>query len=421
MDVPETDSEDELPPGWEERCTADGLVFYAEHQSQSTHWYHPRTGKKKKVMGEMPFGWERQITDEGKVFFVDHINQKTTYTDPRLAFAVEETAESISDLRQRFDSSSTGLQVLHGRDLSGKIAIVTGANSGIGYETARTLAYHGCTVIFACRDIEYGEAAISEIVRKRPNAKCEVMKIDLSCLESVRNFSNTFTMKYNSLHMLILNAGVFGLPFNITNDGLESIFQINYLSHFYLAHLLQPVLENSAPSRIVCISSESHRFATLNANNITKEFLSPSLESSFTSIIAYNNSKLCNILSVVEMQRRFGERGICCFAVHPGNLVSTNLSRNWWLYRLLYAIVRPYSKSLQQACASVIYCAASQDVANCGGVYVNNCVPCKPSSAAFDNILTNKLWNISLGIIEDRLGKRAFNIYDIRNEKLNKS
>ncbi|CAL4150922.1 unnamed protein product, partial [Meganyctiphanes norvegica] len=412
MDVPETDSEDELPPGWEQRCTADGLVFYAEHSSQSTHWYHPRTGKKKKVVGEMPFGWERQITEEGKVFFCDHVNQKTTYTDPRLAFAVEET-ENIGDLRQRFDSSSTGLQVLHGRDLSGKVAIVTGANSGIGYETARTLAFHGCTVIFACRDISKSESAISKVTKLRPNAKCEAMEIDLSSLESVRTFSHTFALKYNCLHMLILNAGVFGLPYTITNDGLEAIFQINYLSHFYLAHLLQPVLETSAPSRIIFLSSESHRFATLDVTNITKDFLSPSLESYFTSILAYNNSKLCNILSVVEMQRRFGERGICCFAVHPGNVISTGLSRNWWLYRLLFAVVRPYSKSLQQACASVVYCAASQDIANCGGVYVNNCVPCKPSSVAFDNILANKLWNISLGIIEDRLGKRAFNILSL--------
>lgn len=409
MDVPETDSEDELPPGWEERCTADGLVFYAEHSSQSTHWYHPRTGKKKKVGGEMPFGWERQITEEGKVFFVDHANQKTTYTDPRLAFAVEEN-KSINDLRQRFDSSSTGLQVLHGQDLSGKLAIVTGSNCGIGYETARTLAFHGCTVIFACRDVLKAEAAISKVTKQRPNAKCEAMEIDLASLESVKSFAQNFMLKYKSLNMLILNAGVFGLPHTITKDGLEAIFEINYLSHFYLSHLLQPVLENSAPSRIVFLSSESHRFSTLNVNNITKDYLSPSLKSSFTSITAYNNSKLCNILTVVEMQRRFGERGICCFAVHPGNVISTNLSRNWWLYRVLFAIVRPYSKSLQQACSSVVYCAASQDISNCGGVYVNNCVPCKPSSMAFDNILSNKLWNISLGIIEDILGKRAFNI-----------
>lgn len=80
---------------------------------------------------ELPFGWERQITEDGKVFFVDHINHKTTYTDPRLAFAVEET-HTLSDLRQRFDASSTGIQVLHGRDLTGKVAVVTGANGGVG-------------------------------------------------------------------------------------------------------------------------------------------------------------------------------------------------------------------------------------------------------------------------------------------------
>ncbi|KAK8719112.1 hypothetical protein OTU49_014227, partial [Cherax quadricarinatus] len=131
MEIPETDSEDEMAPGWEERCTTDGLVFYAHHATKTTQWHHPRTNKKKRVTGELPFGWERQITEEGKVFFVDHLNHKTTYTDPRLAFAVEES-KSLTDLRQRFDSSTTGIQILHGRDLTGRIAIVTGANCGIG-------------------------------------------------------------------------------------------------------------------------------------------------------------------------------------------------------------------------------------------------------------------------------------------------
>lgn len=111
MNLPDSDSEDELPPGWEERVTVDGSVFYANHLTKATQWTHPRTGKKKKVSGELPFGWERCTDkDTGKVVYVDHENKRTTYTDPRLAFAVEEK-EHVHDFRQRFDASSTALQV----------------------------------------------------------------------------------------------------------------------------------------------------------------------------------------------------------------------------------------------------------------------------------------------------------------------
>ena len=111
MNGPESDSEDELPPGWEERVTADGSVFYANHLTKHTQWTHPRTNVKKVVSGNLPFGWERCIDKStGKVIYIDHENRRTTYTDPRLAFAVEEKM-SINDYRQRFDASSTALQV----------------------------------------------------------------------------------------------------------------------------------------------------------------------------------------------------------------------------------------------------------------------------------------------------------------------
>ena len=97
--IPESDSEDELPPEWEERVTAVGEVYYAHHGSKTTQWTHPRTGKRKKVAESLPFGWEKVILEDGKTVFVDHENEKTTYTDPRLAFAVEQNEEGKSDFR----------------------------------------------------------------------------------------------------------------------------------------------------------------------------------------------------------------------------------------------------------------------------------------------------------------------------------
>lgn len=124
--------------------------------------------------------------------FIDRKNVQRTYTDPRLAFAVEEIPRNVSEVRQRFDSSSTALQILHGKDLSGKTAVITGCNVGIGFETARSLALHGCDVIMACRNQMATEEAIIRIAREKPAAgkKCRFMKVDLGSLKSVQQFVN---------------------------------------------------------------------------------------------------------------------------------------------------------------------------------------------------------------------------------------
>jgi WW domain-containing oxidoreductase len=259
MNLPESDSEDELPPGWEERVTVDGSVFYANHLTKATQWTHPRTGKKKRVSGDLPFGWERCIDkNSGKVIYVDHDNRRTTYTDPRLAFAVEEK-EHPNDFRQRFDASSTALQVLHGRDLNGKVALITGANTGIGFETAKSLAKHGCRVIFGCRDLNSASDAIGHIREEKQVAgdNCEAFYLDLAILSTVEQFANQVKGVCKQIDMLILNAGVFGLPYTKTVDGFETTFQVNHLAHFYLTFLLQSLLVTG--SRVVIVSSESHR------------------------------------------------------------------------------------------------------------------------------------------------------------------
>ncbi|XP_063215496.1 WW domain-containing oxidoreductase [Bacillus rossius redtenbacheri] len=400
--MPDSDSEDELPPGWEERATVDGSVYYVNHATKGTQWTHPRTGKKKIVSGELPFGWEKCVSEDGKIFYVDHTNRRTTYTDPRLAFATEEK-EHPHDFRQRFDASTTALQILHGRDLGGKTAIITGANTGIGFETARSLAFHGCTVIFACRDVTKASAAIDKIKCERPNVTCEVMELDLASLHSVKTFATNFKLHYKKLDMLILNAGVFGIGFSLTEDGYEAHFQINHLSHFYLTLLLESVLVDGC--RIVVVSSESHRFANLSASKLTKEVLSPATVQKYWDMMAYNNSKLCNVVFATELARRWEARGVCVNALHPGNMVSSDLSRHWWLYRLLFAFVRPFTKSLQQAASTTIYCATAPELANVSGLYFNNCCRCEPSTASQDPELARALWDTSNEMIHAAIGR----------------
>ena len=126
--------------------------------------------------------------------------------------------------------STSALQILHGLDLSTRTALVTGSNTGIGFEIARSLALHGCTVILACRDMPKAEAAAGRIRKERANVKVWPMMLNLSCLSSVRQFACQFLNQYSSLDMLILNAGVFGVDYCLTDDGLETMFQVSGVS-----------------------------------------------------------------------------------------------------------------------------------------------------------------------------------------------
>ncbi|XP_070132875.1 WW domain-containing oxidoreductase isoform X1 [Drosophila bipectinata] len=400
--LPDSDSEDELPPGWEERATDDGTVCYVNQQSKTSQWTHPRTGRSKRITGELPIGWEKYYDDQSRRFmFLNKTTQQRTNVDPRLAFAVEEPTQDVTRVRQRFDSCSTALQVLHGKDLHGRIALITGANCGIGFETARSLAQHGCEIILACRNNNSAEAAIDRIAQERPAARsrCRFVALDLSSLHSVKQFVAEIKESVSShIDYLILNAGVFALPYTKTEDGLETTFQVSHLSHFYLTLQLETLFDYK--TRIVVLSSESHRFANLPVENLAVHHLSPPPEK-YWSMMAYNNAKLCNVLFAQELAQRWKQRGISVFSVHPGNMVSTDLSRNYWFYRVLFAIVRPFTKSLQQAAATSIYCATANELTGLSGLYFNNCFFCEPSKLSKSPSLQRQLWEISENLIKE--------------------
>lgn len=195
----------------------------------------------------------------GQIIYVDRKNDKRTYIDPRLAFAVENAPRNISEIRQRFDTNSTAFQVLHGHDLTGKVAIVTGANTGIGFETARSLAYFGCRVLMACRSQSKTEEAIEKIRQERNSAgeRCSFIPLDLCSMKSVKDAADLIKKEVNRIDMLILNAAVFALPFTQTDDHLETTFQVCHLAHFYLCKLLEDSLD--VRTRVIVVSSESHR------------------------------------------------------------------------------------------------------------------------------------------------------------------
>ncbi|HET9914951.1 MAG TPA: oxidoreductase [Anaerolineales bacterium] len=243
-------------------------------------------------------------------------------------------------------------------DLTGKVAVVTGANSGLGYETARALACKNATVILACRNKQKGEAAIRRIVQEYPEAKTECMRLDLSDLTAVRCFADEFTGRYHRLDLLINNAGIMAIPFGKTVDGFEIQFGTNHLGHFALTGLLLKLITCTPKARVVTVSSSMHLFGKIDFDNLNGE-------KSYHRQGAYAQSKLANLLFTYELQRRFECAGVDAIAAaaHPG-WTETNLQVHWKVLWMMnsFAGQRPEMGALP-----TLYAAAAPDVQ--GGEY----------------------------------------------------
>ncbi len=276
---------------------------------------------------------------------------------------------------------------------SGKVAIVTGANSGIGYETARELARKGATVLLACRSQSRGETAVSQIRAENPNANVELMLLDLGDLASVRRFVDEFNGRYDRLDMLINNAGVMMPPLGKTADGFELQFGINHLGHFALTGLLQDTITRTPKSRVVMISSMAHRGGKIDFDNLNAE-------QSFSKSGAYGQSKLANLLFAYELQRRFEAAGVdtIATAAHPG-WTATNLQDETWIFRMLNPL---FGQKSPMGALPTLYAATAPDVQ--GGDYYGpdgwqtmRGYPTKEQSndRSYDTAVAAKLWTIS--------------------------
>lgn len=246
-------------------------------------------------------------------------------------------------------------------DQTGRTVIVTGANSGIGLETARVLAQKGAQVVLACRNTAKGEAACADITKGDPQAKVEFQPLDLSSLESVKTFAENFTAAHQSLDLLINNAGVMMVPsLNKTVDGFEQQFGTNHLGHFALTGRLLPTLLKTENSRVVTVSSVMHRYGPMHFDNLAAE-------KSYSPNKAYGYSKLANLLFMRELQRRYHKEpsALLSTASHPGS-TRTNLQQ----YKASFRFVMSLPLMAQDPPAGAwptLYAATAEDVA--GGDY----------------------------------------------------
>lgn len=224
-------------------------------------------------------------------------------------------------------------------DLSGRRFVVTGANSGIGWEVTRQLARQGAQVVLACRRREEGERRVAELSAEHPGARVEVGTLDLGDLASIRSFASGLRERSEALHGLINNAGVMNTPRGTTRDGFETQFGINHLGHFLLTEELLPLLRAGAPSRIVNVSSCFHDKAMGREGTIDLE--DPNFEQRpYDGWSAYAQSKLANVLHARELARRLEGSAVTVVSVHPG-WVRTNLIRNSLPVWLQDTLLRP--------------------------------------------------------------------------------
>ncbi len=214
-------------------------------------------------------------------------------------------------------------------DQTGRITIVTGANTGIGFETAAALASKNATVVLACRNRQKAEDAMQKIRERTPDADLEFIELDLASLASVEKFAETYRSGHDRLDLLINNAGVMIPPFGTTEDGFELQFGCNHLGHFALTGRLLDLLEATPGARVVNVSSIAHRQGTMDFDNLNAE-------KGYRSMPAYGQSKLANLLFTFELQRRLEGAGsaVKATASHPG-WTGTDLQRHSGLFRVL--------------------------------------------------------------------------------------
>jgi NAD(P)-dependent dehydrogenase (short-subunit alcohol dehydrogenase family) len=256
--------------------------------------------------------------------------------------------------------------------LEGKKYIVTGGNSGIGFATVEQLAKQGANVILACRKISEGEKARSRILLNIPNAKIEIMNLDLSDLSSVRRFAEDFCNKNSELHGLVNNAGVMFTPEGKTKDGFETQFGTNHLGHFLLTELLLPTLKQSAPARIVILSSCFHDNAQGREGKIFFEDLNFE-KRKYDGWEAYAQSKLANLLYARQLGKRLSNTGITAVSVHPG-WVRTNLIRGFmplWVQNILLMPIFKLAGMIEpwEGAQTTLYSLLAPEVEKNNGAY----------------------------------------------------
>jgi NAD(P)-dependent dehydrogenase (short-subunit alcohol dehydrogenase family) len=287
--------------------------------------------------------------------------------------------------------------------MKGKTVLVTGANQGIGKATAIALAQKGAAVVIVARNAAKGRAALAEVglAAKAGGApEPELLIADLSSQSQVRRVAAEFKARHDRLDVLVNNAGVYVPERHVTVDGIEETFALNHLGYFLLTRELLDLLKHSAPSRIVNVSSEAHRGATMQWEDLQLS------THRYRGFKAYGQSKLANVLFTYELARRLEGTGVTANALHPGVIGSGFGQTYGGALSVLVKIARPFMLTPEEGARTSVHLASSPEVEGVTGKYFSKCKPVRSNAISYDQASQRKLWALSEQLVSVQ-GARA--------------
>lgn len=304
-----------------------------------------------------------------------------------------------------FGFETTADEVIDGVDLRGRLAVVTGASTGIGLETARVLAAAGAEVVVAARSPEQAAAAMRAIGEQVPDAQLHSGELELGALDSIWAFADWFAERFERLDVLVNNAGVMAPPLQRTAEGFELQFGTNHLGHFLLTNLLLPALRAAAPARVVSVSSRGHLFSDIHWED-------PNYHARpYDKWEAYGQSKTANILFAIALDRRLADAGVHAYSLHPG-VIDTELARHLTDEDRQEAKARAEArpgeedrrrKTVAQGAATSVWAAVAGALEQHGGAYLADCQVSDGAAAyARDPDAAQRLWALSEELVGTR-------------------
>ena len=271
--------------------------------------------------------------------------------------------------------------------MGGKVALVTGGTSGIGKATAMALSAMGSDVVVVGRDRERGERAAAEI-RAQTGGRVDLALADLSSQAEVRALAEEFKRRYDRLDVLVNNAGLVQSTRTETVDGLEATFAINHLAPFLLTNLLLDMLQQSAPSRVVTVSSEAERWGNIDFDDLQSK-------KNYRGFPVYGMTKLANIMFTYELAERLKGTGVTATCMHPGAVNTRFGTKNRGPMTILFRAFKPFMRTPEQGADTVIWLASSPDVEDVSGRYYSDRKPIEPKKIANDSAARRRLWEES--------------------------
>ncbi len=273
-------------------------------------------------------------------------------------------------------------------NMTNKLCVITGANSGIGFETARELAKQGAFIVMVCRNEDKALEAKEEILRETHSAGIDIVLCDFSSQDEIRSAAAEIKKRYEKIEILINNHGFTGSGYKETVDGLEEVFAVNHIGYFLFTNLLLDTLKNADKARIINVASTAHRNGEFDPENLQ-------LKRNYQPWKAYGNSKLFNILFTVELAKRIEDSGVTANCLHPGVIASNFGNTGPWWIRFFFGFAKPLLKSNKEGAQTTIYLATSDEVENVNGAYFKDSKAATPSKLARNEFAAEKLWEIS--------------------------